>query len=228
MDDVFDPFGDYQINGYLRNNQKETDLIIVKTLEQMVFEQNIDKAINYIAKVTTITDKNLFQVHKILFKDLYPWAGTDRYSLESQKQIQKNTIILKGSLAFLPADRIHNSLQYIFKSASSSKNMLNKPGTILGELALAHPFLDGNGRTFLIVFNELCRRANFSIDWSKTNKQDYLTSLTEEIKNPTKNSLNIYLLQFKTTVMSKKEIKTSIQTIRGLDSSDRIKTIKKP
>ncbi len=40
----------------------------------------------------------------------------------------------------------------------------------MGQLAFAHPFLNGNGRTILLTFMELSFRAGFSVDWSKTKK----------------------------------------------------------
>lgn len=53
-------------------------------------------------------------------------------------------------------------------------------------LADAHPFLDGNGRTILLVFMELCHRAGFAIDWSRTTKDDYLAALSTEINQPSR------------------------------------------
>ena len=48
--------------------------------------------------------------------------------------------------------------------------MTEKPGEIMGYLAYAHPFLDGNGRTIMVVHAVLAQRAGFSIDWAATKK----------------------------------------------------------
>ncbi|WP_084136082.1 Fic family protein [Pollutimonas bauzanensis] len=40
----------------------------------------------------------------------------------------------------------------------------------MGMFAYGHPFLDGNGRTMLVVRSELCFRANMSVDWTQTQK----------------------------------------------------------
>jgi cell filamentation protein len=40
----FDPFGDFAIEGYLRNVEKETDLDIVKRLEHASFTTGLDEA----------------------------------------------------------------------------------------------------------------------------------------------------------------------------------------
>jgi cell filamentation protein len=34
--------------------------------------------------------------------------------------------------------------------------LAKKPGVVMGQFAWGHPFLDGNGRTMLIVHTELC------------------------------------------------------------------------
>jgi cell filamentation protein len=48
--------------------------------------------------------------------------------------------------------------------------MRQKPGEVMGYLAHGHPFLDGNGRTIMLVHAELARRAGFGIDWGSTGK----------------------------------------------------------
>jgi cell filamentation protein len=66
----------------------------------------------------------------------------------------------------------------------------------MGNLAFAHPFLDGNGRTLILVHMELCHRSGFSIDWSRTQKDKYLTELSREIYDPRNGALDAYLSSF--------------------------------
>lgn len=218
MSSVFDPFGDYDTAGYLRNEQQEKDLNLVKKLEQAHFKANVGRAINYAFKVKNFEQEHLLYIHKLLFGEFYPWAGKDRFSLESKGLLPPNSQVSKGSVNFLPASRIEGSLEHTFSRAKSTKFMNQSPGTIIGELAYAHPFLDGNGRTLLVVFNELCRRSDFSIDWSQTDKQSYLNALTQEIDNPSTGSLNNYLLPLKVKKKSIAEIEKSIISIRYGDS----------
>jgi cell filamentation protein len=58
------------------------------------------------------------------------------------------------------------------------------PGEIFGYLAHAHPFLEGNGRTILTIYAELCRRARFYIEWEVIEKNAFLRALSEELLNP--------------------------------------------
>jgi cell filamentation protein len=74
----FDPFGDFETRGYLRNLANEKDLEIVKRLEHTSFSTGIDAAIALLAKATPITYADVLTTHKILFEAVYPWAGQDR------------------------------------------------------------------------------------------------------------------------------------------------------
>ncbi len=74
--------------------------------------------------------------------------------------------------------------------------MRERPGHIMGSLAHAHPFLDGNGRTVMVLHTELAYRAGISIDWVQTDKTDYLVALTKELNDPEQGHLDNYLQPF--------------------------------
>lgn len=90
-----------------------------------------------------------------------------------------------------------------------------------GQLAFAHPFLDGNGRTILLVFMELSFRAGFAIDWSKTQKDLYLRALSDEIREPSTGHLDRYLQPFVVEISSREEWPGIISGIKGLDGLDK-------
>ena len=73
--------------------------------------------------------------------------------------------------------------------------MAGKPGEIMGYLAYGHPFLDGNGRTIMVVHGVLAQRAGFSIDWAATGKP-IIWPLTKELDDPGKGHLDAYLKPF--------------------------------
>ena len=70
------------------------------------------------------------------------------------------------------------------------------PGEVMGLLAYAHPFLDGNGRTIMVLHCEMARRAGIAIQWDKMERKHYLTALTRELENPSKGELDRYLRPF--------------------------------
>lgn len=69
----------------------------------------------------------------------------------------------------------------------------------------------------LIIHNELCHRAGFSIQWSATTKADYLVALSKEIESPGKGILDNYLSEFITSPEKRSETATLFHGLKGLD-----------
>jgi cell filamentation protein len=163
----------------------------------------------------------VLKVHKTLFSGFYPWAGKDRNELVPHLAVFKGSHNDPRSTAFERPEFIKRSVDYALKLAADKKHFREHPGEVMGQLAFAHPFLDGNGRTILLVFMELCYRAKFAIDWSKTNKDDYLRALSYEIREPGQGLLDNYLKPFRVAISSRDEWPATISGIRGLDGLDK-------
>ncbi|MBD0705445.1 Cell filamentation protein Fic [Pseudomonas sp. E141] len=217
----FDPFGDFETAGYLRNSLQLKDPLEVKESEHLSFESSIEDALAYLAKKRPIDYKSVLNVHKILFSGFYPWAGQDRYELVPHLAVFKGSHHDPRSTAFERPDLIKMSVDYALKLAADTKRFRDRPGEVMGQLAFAHPFLDGNGRTILLVFMELSYRAKFAIDWSNTSKDDYLRALSDEIREPFKGHLDHYLKPFIMEISSRDEWPETINGIRGLDGLDK-------
>jgi cell filamentation protein len=95
--------------------------------------------------------------------------------------------------------------------------MREKPGEIMGHLAYGHPFLDGNGRTMMVVHSVLAQRTGFSVNWAATEKTDYLNALTEEIENPKAAALNKYLKPFIARAIADDGLAAAVVATTGLD-----------
>lgn len=216
----FDPFGDFETAGYLQNLQGLKDPIEVKETEHFTFELSIDETLSYLAKKKPLDYKAVLRVHKILFGGFYPWAGKDRNELVPHLAVFKGPHHDPHSTAFEQPALINKAVDYAFKLAANEK-FKEKPGEVMGQLAFAHPFLDGNGRTILLVFMELCYRASFAINWSETSKDDYLRALSDEIREPSKGHLDNYLKPFVVGIASRDEWPEIIGGIRGLDGLDK-------
>jgi cell filamentation protein len=68
--------------------------------------------------------------------------------------------------------------------AKDTKYLRDHPGEVFGYLAHAHPFLEGNGRTILTIYAELCRRGGFHVKWEEIDKDTFLQVLTDELLKP--------------------------------------------
>jgi cell filamentation protein len=211
---TFDPFGDFETQGYLRNLAKEKYPEIVRRLEHTSFTTGIDAAFEYLAKVRHLSYPDVLETHRILFEAVYPWAG------QSRLKTAPDLAISKGNVLFARPEDIQRAIEFALNHGQDVKFMKAKPSEIMGYLAYAHPFLDGNGRAIMVVHGVMAQRAGFSIDWAGTGKADYLSALTKELDNPGKGHLDAYLKPFTREAVTDDRLAEEIAQAPGLDGSD--------
>ena len=95
--------------------------------------------------------------------------------------------------------------------------MADKPGEVMGYFAYGHPFLDGNGRTIMVVHAELAQRAGISVNWAATDKAEYLTALTQELNRPGKGHLDAYLRSFVGPATGRDRLAGHVARAPGID-----------
>jgi cell filamentation protein len=118
--------------------------------------------------------ETLCKIHEIIFADIYAWAG----------QIRRGDFLLKGNSIFCRGLYIVENAKIIFGDISKGNNLcgLNKSKFIermayyMGEINALHPFREGNGRTAREFFRQLSLNANYTLDFSKTEKEKLLTA----------------------------------------------------
>lgn len=218
---TFDPFGDFETAGYLQNALQLKDPIEVKESEHLSFEASIEDALAFLENERSIGYAAVLKVHEILFSAFYPWAGRDRNELVPHLAVFKGVHGDPASTVFEHPAQIRRAVDYALQMAGNSERFRARPGEVMGQLAFAHPFLDGNGRTILLVFMELSFRAGFAIDWSKTQKDLYLRALSDEIREPSTGHLDRYLQPFVVEISSREEWPGIISGIKGLDGLDK-------
>jgi cell filamentation protein len=108
---IFDPFGDFATEGYLRNFEKEKDLAIVKRAENASFTTGLDEAFASLAKAKTLSYDDVLKTHGILFGAVYPWAGQDR------TQTAPKLTIKKGPVIFANAPEIRAAVEFATQRA---------------------------------------------------------------------------------------------------------------
>lgn len=212
---TFDPFGDFETRGYLRNKVAEKDDLIVQALEQVSVETGIDEAFGYLNSRSPISYKDLLEVHRILFSAVYPWAGQDRVVTAPHLTINRAHVVFAN-----PAE-IRMAVDYGLRIGNDPARMRQQPGAVMGYLAYGHPFLDGNGRTLMVTHTVLAERAGISIDWAATSKVGYLEALTAEINDPRAGHLDAYLADFIAEPLGHHNLLSHLQAIKGLNSDGR-------
>jgi cell filamentation protein len=187
---TFDPFGDFETQGYLRNLANEKDAGILRPIEFLSFVAGIDAALERLTRVELVPYPDVLETHRLLFDFIYPWAGQDRLI------IAPDLAVAKGPLLFARPRDIRPAVEFALRHAQDTKFMAAKPGEIMGYLAYGHPFLDGNWRTMMPIHAVLAQRAGFRIDWAATVKLDYESVLMQELDDPGNSHLDRYLSRF--------------------------------
>jgi cell filamentation protein len=209
----FDPFGDFATRGYLRNVARAKDPDIVRRLQHNSFLTGLPAALQQLLAKERLDYSDVLAAHKTLFEAVFPWAGEDRLTNAP------NLAVSKGPVLFAHPNDIRRSVDYALEHGQDTTFMRRKPGEVMGYLAYGHPFLDGNGRTIMLLHAVLADRAAFSIDWATTGKDAYLNALTEEIDRPGKGALDRYLLPFVREGSAKDRITEIILGAPGLDGN---------
>jgi cell filamentation protein len=212
---TFDPFGDFDKRGHLRNVARAKDPKIVRQMEHSSFTTGLDAAFAKLTAQKRLSYDDVLATHKILFEAVYPWAGEDRLTNAPRLVVSKGNDKKKVLFAY-PQD-IRRAIDCALDQGQERTLMAAKPGQVMGYLAYGHPFLDGNGRTIMVVHCILAQRAGFSIDWASTNKGDYLAALTRELEAPGKGHLDVYLKPFIQSGVLRSSLADNISAAPGLD-----------
>lgn len=210
---IFDPFNDFESRGYLRNNAALHDPTAVKEYEHRAFLAKLEQAFQNLAQIGRLTYRDVLDTHKTLFEAVYPWAGQDRM------QTAPDIAVSKGTVLFAHPSDAHAAVEYALRLGHDKNLMVSKAGEIMGYLAYGHPFLDGNGRTIMVVHTELAQRAGISIDWSATDKTAYLTALTHELDSPGQGHLDAYLKSYLRPAVGHQNLAAHIAQTQGLDGN---------
>jgi cell filamentation protein len=212
---VFDPFGDFENAGYLRNELGLKDPAKIKVQEHLFFTANLQDAAAHLAACDEITYEDFCQVHSILFSGFYPWAGRDRKALSVARYVSKG-----DQVDFADAEDSRRAVGYGLKLGNDPTQIAKCPGEVMGLFAWGHPFLDGNGRTMVVVHTELMARAGLMINWADSAKDAYLDALTHELNSPLDHALDGYLLPLIQPLQKGKHWIDQIRDLSGLDGTN--------
>jgi cell filamentation protein len=110
----------------------------------------------------------LKQIHKILFGDIYEFAGKLR-----------EVNVAKGSFRFAPVMYLAASLKAIDKMPQQTFDQIIEKYI---EMNVAHPFREGNGRAMRIWLDLMLKQElKKVIDWNKVDKEEYLSAMARSV-----------------------------------------------
>ena len=116
--------------------------------------------------------KCLQQIHAYLFGGLYEFAGQIR-----------NKNISKGGFTFANCLHFPTIIPTIERMPETT---LDEIADKYVEMNVVHPFMEGNGRSTRIWLDMMLRRSlKRCVDWSRIDKNEYLTAMRESVVDPT-------------------------------------------
>ena len=168
----------------IRSNKKDIFKNWLSSLGNSVDEKSKIKAYELfesgmINNIEIGTVRGLQQIHSYIFSGLYDFAGKIR---------TKN--ISKGGFIFASAEYLIENLKKIeLMPEDTLENIVKK----YIEMNIAHPFMEGNGRS-VRIWLDLILKKNLSlcVDWSLIDKKNYLKAME---KSPINESFIMNLLK---------------------------------
>ena len=121
-----------------------------------------------LATIEVGTVKGLQQIHGYLFGGLYDFAGQIR-----------TLNIAKSGFQFAMARYLPETLKQIEEMPESTLEAIVDK---YAEMNVAHPFMEGNGRSTRIWLDLILKKnLKLCVDWSKINKKEYLAAMEKSV-----------------------------------------------
>ena len=176
--DVVDESGLNTVIALIPSKKSEVFARWMKNMETSLDEKSKQKAYElfesgFIDNIEVGTAKGLKQIHGYIFGGLYDCAGQIR-----------TVNIAKGGYAFAPALYLDGALRHIEKMPENTLEDIVKKYV---EMNVAHPFMEGNGRSTRIWLDLILKKnLKKCVDWSLIDKKDYLSAMRESVDDPAK------------------------------------------
>lgn len=173
LTDVIDDDGLNLLMSILPSKKSNAFLRWIQTKGTSIDEQSKVKAYELfengiINDIEVGTINGLKQIHAYLFGGLYDFAG----------QIRKLNIS-KGGFVFASVGYLDETLAEIEQMPEASVEQIVRKYV---EMNVAHPFMEGNGRTTRIWLDLILKKnLSMCVDWSRIDKTEYLNSMKKSV-----------------------------------------------
>ncbi len=154
----------------LENKLNITDQVELNRAEEKISKQKARQLFETgdINSIPVGTFAGLAQIHKILFEDIYDFAGKIR-----------DVNITKGNFRFAPVMYLKQSLEHI---DAMPQNTFAEIIEKYVEMNIAHPFREGNGRATRIWLDMLLKcQMQKVVDWNLVDKEEYLSAMQRSV-----------------------------------------------
>ena len=171
LTDVIDEASRNALIAVIQSGKKDVFLRWLSSVGSSIDEKSKQKAYELfesglINSVEVGTVRGLQQIHAYIFDSLYDFAGQIR---------TKN--ISKGGFAFANARFLSDNLKKIEQMPEST---LEEIVSKYVEMNIAHPFMEGNGRSTRIWIDLILKKnLSLCVDWSRIDKKAYLQAMEQ-------------------------------------------------
>lgn len=150
-------------------------------------------------QLTPGTVPALQEIHRILFEEIYDFAGKIR-----------TVNLAKGNFRFAPVLYLESALHSIEQMPQSTFEQIVEKYV---EMNIAHPFREGNGRSMRIWLDLMLKKElGQVVDWSLVNREDYLLAMERSPVRDTE--LKLLLKSALTDAVDSREV-----FLKGIDHS---------
>lgn len=153
----------------------------------------------WLDQLTPGTVPALQEIHRILFEEIYDFAGKIR-----------TVNLAKGNFRFAPVLYLESALHSIEQMPQSTFEQIVEKYV---EMNIAHPFREGNGRSMRIWLDLMLKEElGRVVDWSLVNREDYLLAMERSPVRDTE--LKLLLKSALTDAVDSREV-----FLKGIDHS---------
>ena len=137
---------------------------LMRTEEQISKQRTKQLYDGLLDQIEVGTYAGLQAIHKHLFEEIYPFAGQTR-------KLNKS----KGGFRFVSALYLDEALE---KITAMPMDTFEQIVAKYVEMNIAHPFLEGNGRSARIWLDAMLKSAlGRVVDWQRIDREDYLLAM---------------------------------------------------
>jgi cell filamentation protein len=133
----------------LKNKKGIADLHMLQVEEEAALAGAYSLLLDEVLSDTLFTNELICYVHKVIFGDLYEWAGRWRtVKISKEETTWSPPDFLEGAMQEFGKDVLK---RYCAGDLSDDETFCGAVGHIQGEFLAIHPFREGNARTIKLV-----------------------------------------------------------------------------
>lgn len=159
----------YEDSNVLVNLLDIRDAELLTNAETDFSNARISEYSSNLTDLESFNSAHFLHLHRVLFRDIYSWAGELR-----------TVDISKDKTRFCTCSSIEREMNKALSRIPQIELCANKRdlvvliADIFCDLNMVHPFREGNGRTTRLFFEELLHVAGYRVEWPEIPKEEWI------------------------------------------------------